>query len=395
MKSSSAALFGLQASLEVVGDAAPAHLPDEQLIAYARGRLDEVDRELAESHFEICQQCAVQAQELSALTALQAETLDGSSASTELRSPPARPWARIMVALSLPSLERHFLALPLKLRLAGAITILAVSVIAFSLWMLVKQDKQEIVDRPIVPSPTLSRPSDRPSPEPQKLNQAPILLALKDGNGQITLDAQGNFRGLESLSASDQQRVITALGTGIVQAPKSLEELRDSSGSFMGSSSKTQLMLLSPTGKVVVSDRPTFRWRPLGGAISYQVTITDPSAGYKEVAASPQLQDSKWTLDRPLKRGHIYTWQTIARTGDGEVKAPEAKFRTLEQAMADELAKVKKNYAGRRLVMGLLYAEAGLLDEAENELKALLAANPQSPVVKSLLQDIQSKQRGK
>jgi hypothetical protein len=54
---------------------------------------------------------------------------------------------------------------------------------------------------------------------------------------------------------------------------------------------------------------------------------------------------------------------------------------------------VNKIYAGRRLALGLLYAEAGLLDDAERELKALLVANPQSPIAKSLWLDLRSKQR--
>ena len=51
------------------------------------------------------------------------------------------------------------------------------------------------------------------------------------------------------------------------------------------------------------------------------------------------------------------------------------------------------SYAGRRLAPGLLYAEAGLLDEAERELKALVAANPRSQIAKNLLLDLRSKHR--
>src|SRR5262249_5953268 len=208
----------------------------------------------------------------------------------------------------------------------------------------------------------------------------------------------GNFTGLESLSPADQQDVKAVLEMQKIQVPKIPKDLVDSSGAIMGNSNETDLKLLSPIGKIVASDRPTFRWQPLTGAVSYQVTITDPTAGYKEVATSQELREMNWVVDHPLERGRIYTWQITARTDGGEVKAPkanapEAKFKVLEQAMADELARAKKAYAGRNLVLGVLYAKAGLLEEAEQELKALVAANPQSLIAKNLLRDVRSKQR--
>src|SRR5262245_24142142 len=165
----------------------------------------------------------------------------------------------------------------------------------------------------------------------------------------------------------------------------------------MGAGGDAAFVLLDPVGRIVTDDRPTFRWRPLNGAISYKLTVTDPEAGYKEVAASPELRETKWTVDRPLERGRIYTWQVIARADGREVKAPapnrEAKFKLLEQARADEITRAEKVYAGRRLALGLLYAQAGLLDEAEREIKALVAANPQSPVAKNLLRDLRARRR--
>ena len=179
---------------------------------------------------------------------------------------------------------------------------------------------------------------------------------------------------------------------------KAIEQLRDPAASIMGSPSTTALQLRAPVGEIVASERPTFRWRPFAGAISYQIIISDPAASYQEVASSPQLKGIHWTVDRPLKRGHVYTWQIIVRTADEELKAPgpeapAAKFKVLDHATASKLVRAKKSYAGRRLALGLLYAEAGLLDEAERELKALVAANPRSQIAKSLLLDLRSKHR--
>jgi anti-sigma factor ChrR (cupin superfamily) len=59
----------LQASLQGPDEAATTHLSGEQLTIYAAGGFDEIDRELAESHFEVCPQCAAQAQWLKAQAA--------------------------------------------------------------------------------------------------------------------------------------------------------------------------------------------------------------------------------------------------------------------------------------------------------------------------------------
>src|SRR5262249_6621186 len=217
---------------------------------------------------------------------------------------------------------------------------------------------------------------------------------------QVTLDAQGKLTGLESLSTIDQQRVKVALTTQKAETPNVLRELGSLPDAVMGRGSSKSFSLLGPVSKIVMSDRPTLRWQPLIGAASYQVTIIDPEAGYKEIAVSPTLSNTHWQVDRRLKRGRLYTWQVSAHTASGEVispllNAPEARFMILKQVKADETARMKKTCAGRPLLLGLFYARVGLLDEAEREFQALVEANPTSPVAKNLLGDIRAKQRAR
>jgi hypothetical protein len=378
------ALQALQTSLEVADKTEPTHLSSERLAIYAAGGFDEIDRELAESHFEVCPQCAAKAQGLRARTARDVEAVGRSSALTGALS------AQLMATSGPAPLRSRFPLSPLALKVAGAVAMLALLVLAFALWLRDKKEESAVVVQPSAPAPSNPNSSTHP---PFVAPPTPILLALNDGGGTITLDSRGNFAGLDSLAPPDQQRVKAALETREVQISKTIKELRDSAAPTMGGSSGGALALLGPVGAVVAGRRPTFRWRPLNGATSYQITITDSAAGYREVVSSPQLQGRKWTADRPLERGRVYTWQIIARAGDGEVKSPEAKFKVLDPAAAGALAKVNRIYAGRRLALGLLYAEAGLLDDAERELKALVVANPQSPIAKSLLQDLRSKKR--
>jgi anti-sigma factor RsiW len=385
-------LLALQASLQGPCEAATTHLSSEQLTIYAAGGLDEIDRELAESHFEVCPQCEAQAQWLKAQAA-QGAAAEINSASTISPSSPATLSRWLMVTSGLSSLWNRFRLLPLRLRVVGAAVLLALMVLTFALWLRAEKDGSIVViPHSAPPLPTPHSPII-PPPEP-----SPILLALSDGGETITLDMQGNVAGLDSLPASDRQRVKASLETGKVKISKAIEQLRDPAASIMGSPSTTALLLRTPVGEIVASERPTFSWRPLVGAISYQIIISDPAASYQEVASSPQLKGSHWTMDRPLKRGHVYTWQIIVRTADEELKAPgpeapAAKFKVLDHATASKLVNEKKRYAGRCLALGLLYAEAGLLDEAERELKALVAANPRSQIAKSLLLDLRSKHR--
>jgi len=71
--------------------------------------------------------------------------------------------------------------------------------------------------------------------------------------------------------------------------------------------------------------------------------------------------------------------------------APEARFKVLEQAKAGEIERAKKAYGNQHLALGLVYAEAGLLDEAEREFRALVAANPTSAEAKRLLRAVQAR----
>ena len=73
--------------------------------------------------------------------------------------------------------------------------------------------------------------------------------------------------------------------------------------------------------------------------------------------------------------------------------APQAKFRVLDRAKADELARARRAYPSSHLTLALLYADAGLLKEAEQELRLLQRANPDSEVARGLLRQVQALRR--
>src|SRR6185295_4641489 len=123
--------------------------------------------------------------------------------------------------------------------------------------------------------------------------------------------------------------------------------------------------------------RPAFRWRPLSGAVSYSVTLYNTAS--REVIVSPALAVTEWTPPQPLARGGIYAWEVTAIRDGKEFRAPmppvpQAKFNVLQQATVNELNRARQMYPGSHLMPGILYAQAGLLDDAEREFEALAAA---------------------
>jgi hypothetical protein len=143
----------------------------------------------------------------------------------------------------------------------------------------------------------------------------------------------------------------------------------------------------------VETANPTFSWAPLSGASSYAVAVTDDKLN--EVASSGPLTGTEWRPPAPLKRGAVYSWQVTALM-DGqavtspELPAPQAKFMILDRASSEELRRFRAAAPRHHLGLGVLYARAGLLDEAEREFRALVEANPRSDAARKLLQKVRS-----
>jgi len=109
--------------------------------------------------------------------------------------------------------------------------------------------------------------------------------------------------------------------------------------------------------------------------------------------ASPELTTVSWTATQSLSRGQVYSWQVKAVKDGQEVTvprppAPQAKFRVVDQGSFTEISRAKRAYGSSHLTLALLYAKAGLVNEAEQELRLLQKANPQSEIVRKLLRQL-------
>ncbi len=412
--------------------AKPEHLEYEQLEAYVDSALDEVDREIVESHLELCAECVADVRDLRAFRAMM------STYPTKEYAPAAPPtlWEKIVAFWRRPARW-----IPLQVAGTAAVAALCVYVSTRPLQMEMTrlrgqlsriQRTNDALQKQVAAAGDLKaqlaqlqqhknqlqtqlaavqksnkdlntrlialQNQPRTAPAVRK-NAAPqILLALNDGGGRVTLDKQGNVGGLSSLPPSVRADVKTTLTAQQVKTPTVLlAQLIGEGGTTRGTGSDGMpFVILAPVGTAVQTDRPTFRWQPLDGATSYKVTVFD--ADFNAVAKSENLTTTEWTPPQPLPRGEVYQWQVTALKDGKEVAsptapAPEAKFKVLEQDKAEAIGRVKRKHPNSHLTLGVLYAQAGMLDDAEREFQALLNANPKSSVVRKLLNDVRAVRR--
>jgi len=222
---------------------------------------------------------------------------------------------------------------------------------------------------------------------------APALVAqLNDAGGSIKLDSAGQLATPSPLGADAVAQIKDALLHQRIETSPAIAQLVSPQGTLLGDTGPpSALQLAAPLGTVTPSDKPVFRWKPVPSA-TFVVSIYD--AKYQKVAESPVLRQPEWTPGRPLPRGQIYTWQLAASVKGKQVRAPfppapEARFQVLSQAEAEQLEKAQSELVSSHLLLGILYARAGALDEAERELTALLAANPDSQLAQELLASVQ------
>jgi hypothetical protein len=138
-----------------------------------------------------------------------------------------------------------------------------------------------------------------------------------------------------------------------------------------GTPEKRSFDLLAPMGTVVLTDQPVFRWTPLPGATTYVVSIFDEH--FEKVAESPAVTGAEWRASTPLPRGKVLNWQVSATVRGTSIHAPkppaaEARFEVASQEVAGRIEAIRRDHPGNPLLMAVLYANAGALDDAEEAL---------------------------
>lgn len=407
------------------------HLAYEQFESYVEGALRGAELDAAARHISACDACADEARELFELReSMNAAPLKQTDAAETVASETASPSPRRGLRETLATFrERYSMWSPRWAAAAFAVLLLA----SLSAWWLVSTSRRESeVELAQQPQPTTQT---QPTPQPQSTTQtqtnsqapspsvqtpaptpdssdaaAPVPTAEHVGSqAQPSHAATPNryappnrnhdsSRGdasveLASVPPSYRETVRRALRAGALTESSTLDEVRSAPRTLLGGAGRGEdsFALETPAGVVSRSDRPAFRWRPLRDAEGYTVKVYD--SDFNLVTSSPRLSTPEWTPAEPLARGRVYAWQVTAKRGVEEVvapapPAPEARFKVLSRAQDEALTLAEREARGSHLTLGVLYARAGLLEDAEREFNAHLRANPRSAAARKLLRSL-------
>jgi hypothetical protein len=367
------------------------HLSYEQIAAYTDELLSDQERSIVDIHLEGCRTCEAEVDDLQRTRAgsfsrVSSARSDASVSHTAQRSRYSIPLQiAIMIAIAAAAgLVTTFL---LQGRLTQQQALLnEVRARGEELQRGLQESKGAVADL----QARLERIQESPG-EPSAGGPEGVRILLKDASGVVTLNTQGTIAGLEFAGPRDERLIRDALTTGSVRIPALLSKLVGKPNQLMGTAAKDSFTLLSPVGTLVLTNRPTLRWESLSGASGYLVTILD--SGFNEVETSPLLSETEWKVTRPLRPGGTYMWQVRALKDGNEIRSPstgraEAKFRVLERSKAIEVERMRQTYANSHLALGVVLAEAGLLEEANREFEALSSVNPHSRIVRSLINSV-------
>jgi hypothetical protein len=197
-----------------------------------------------------------------------------------------------------------------------------------------------------------------------------------------------------ALSPEQQQAVQLALSTHKLERAPVLDRLVGKQGVLLGAPAPAeQLKLVSPAGTTVTSDRPMFRWQPATGATKYVVAVFDED--FRKVAESPALTSAEWQPETALPREKVLNWQVTATIDGRAVRAPqppapEARFEVVSADTAAAIDAARREHPANHLLVAVLLAKAGALDEASQELDAVALVDGATA---SALKDDLAKQR--
>jgi len=372
--------FPIEFDLDELAGLQAWHLEGEELASYIKGRMDDLDFECASLHLQECGLC-----------------MEKVSAASEYMLKHPRLKRRANRKQS-PAWNRHVpsarsISLP-RLQLAGTAVVLVA--LAFTIWALL-QPKSESPQLAGVPPPETFSP-DPLSQQPTPLQPGPDAGSNAGQKVDRPLSKQiaATANSEKQEAARQEHEADRALIARNLVMPSAIEMLdRTPAVAVRGTQAATQsFTIVRPFTTLINNERPTFCWTALSGATSYTVSVYD--ADLHLVRTSHPLTETQWRMSERLEAGTKYTWIVTALKGGQEITAPalpaRAEFKILGKA---ELSKLNRsvNRTASHAARGVLYAKAGLLDEAEREFLVMVAANPQSPIAKSLLGEVQSKLR--
>jgi len=367
------------------GSGTAEHLTSGETAAYVDKYLDGDELQFVTDHLSNCEQCRLAVDDLRAFRNQIAPSLDHDYGRAHVVPVVRKTWRQRFAPL--------FQSAPVPAWAVAALVIVGLISVGWAAWKLSREEKRDIVVVAPTPAPQPSA-SAVPSVEVQPEPAPDVVAQLNDGAGVVSVDQEGKLSGADNLPPSYRELVKKALTSQRIERSSQLQGLTRPPSSLMGANEPgREFSVLAPAGVVVMSDQPAFRWSRFEGASGYVVEIYD--AQFKLAMTSPEVTTPSWTATQSLPRGQVYSWQVKAFKDGQEVTvprppAPQAKFRVIDQGKVNELLRAKRAYSSSHLALALLYADAGLLREAEQELRELQRANPRSQIIGRLFRQLRS-----
>jgi hypothetical protein len=368
--------FPIEIDLDELAGLKGWHLEGEELTAYVEGRMDELNFECASLHLEECGSC------MEKTSSAFEYRLEYPRLRRSARRKEPSTWSRYHPSFQPMSLPRLQLA-------AAAVLVLG---LALFMWALL----QPRSEKPQVAGvPQSERPSPDFTPEQPTVPVQPGPGIGSDIDDKIDGAAPGQMaaNSREQGAGREEDEIERALIAKDLAMPPAIEMLdRTPAIAIRGNRAPIQsFTIVRPFTTVINNDRPAFSWTALSGATSYTVSVYDDDLHL--VRTSEPLEDTQWSMPDRLEAGIVYTWTVTALKDGQEIIAPaspaRAEFKLLgkpELRKLNRMVSRTTSHAAR----GVLYAKAGLLDEAEKEFQTHLRLRPADERGKGLLRIVKS-----
>jgi hypothetical protein len=358
----------------------------EQIEAYVDGALDDVDREVFETRLADDPGLRAMVEDLRAL-----RTALPPAAAAPSRVVPFEPRASTGAAAAAPGRSTA----PRRWLLPAGLA--AAAVVALLLWRpwtprpAPSQAQQQQSEPPRPPAPSDPTPPAPVSPA--------LTVTLQDGGRTVGLTSDGTLAGFDGFGRDLRSRLTETLIQGRLPASPRAADTVARAGELMSDDVRTTPFApVGPRATAVSSATPAFRWTALPGATTYRVRIVDERL--TTVAISEPITTLTWRPDAPLPSRRVLSWQVEATTPDGARTTPEpplaeARFTVLAPAERARVSEALATAGGSDLASAVVYAEAGLYDDADKALVRVLAANPASPIAAALKADLARRRSGR
>lgn len=368
--------FPIEIDFDELGGLKDWHLEGEELVNYLGGRMNQVDLDFARLHLQECRACEERVYDI-------AKNWPEHSASTNgTHEESGAPWREYRPPFhSTPSSSW---------RVAAAL--LLVIGLALVLWAILDTAPRKTRVAQDVPSETI------PSENVPQRDTTPPPVAKGTGSDRSVESSAHQQIGIPQNRDTGEVGRRTGRGELVLLAkdlimPPAIEMLdRTPSMAVRGNQASIQsFAIVRPFTTLISSDRPIFSWTALNGATSYIVSVFD--ADLHLIRTSEPLSETQWLMPKRLDAGIVYTWTVTALKDGQQVVSPappaRAEFKILRKAEHRKLNRLVSRTTSHA-ARGVLYAEAGLLDEAEMEFQRHLQLWPADERVRSLVRIVKS-----